>query len=488
MPEMDVILADVQLPAPLRTIVPQAPPETYVVGGAVRDLLLGRPVGDWDLVTPAPEAFAQAIAAAARARAVRLHSSPIVLRVVCPGLEIDVVEMSAGGLVADLSQRDFTINALAIALAPEELLVDPFGGMRDLRAGFLRAVDDYSLATDPVRLVRAYRLAAELSFSMASRTRALIHRDRALVESSPQQRIGREMLRLLNAVGPAALAVVQMERDGLLDMLLPCVAPMRSLGRGGFHHLDVLGHTLEALILADRLISAPRRVFSQAAHVFDAYLRRPDSRAALRAAVLFHDLGKPDTYRRTSDNRSLFYGHEELGAQRAEKILRDWGWPRSLRDTVAQLIDAHLRPSQLARGSLEQGQPVTDRALRHIQADMGEHLSALFLLAAADIQASRGPATSPVEQHIMLALLDEMMGRTERLNEIPARTRLVTGRDLMDTLGLPPGPELGRLLDAVEEAHEKGQIATRQDALDLARRLARQAQPRQTCDDNPRGK
>lgn len=88
----------------------------------------------------------------------------------------------------------------------------------------------------------------------------------------------------------------------------------------------------------------------------------------------------------------------------------------------------------------------------------------------------------------MLALLDEMMGRTERLNEIPARTRLVTGRDLMDTLGLPPGPELGRLLDAVEEAHEKGQIATRQDALDLARRLARQAQPRQTCDDNPRGK
>ncbi len=470
--ELPSLLADV--PGPLRAAAQQVGEEAYLVGGAVRDLLLGRPVRDWDVVTAAPEPLAQALAQALGSRPVRLRAEPLMFRLPGGDAEIDLVGIEGPGLRGDLARRDFTINALALPLLPGRPILDPFRGLWDLRAGLVRAVSDDALAADPVRLLRAYRLAGELGFRIAPHTRRLVREHRGLLAASPAQRQGTEILKLLDARGFVGLAVTWMERDGLLDLALPCVADMRGIGQGGYHHLDVLGHTLEALCRVDRLVTAPRAVFRASGATIEAYLSRPYARALVRAATALHDVGKPASYASDPEEGMTFYGHDDLGAVMARRILQQWGWPKPLRGAVARLVDIHMRPLQLARAVLDEGQPVTDRAMRHLGKDAGEHLPGLFLLSAADMMAARGRASNVEEQRSMLRLLDEMLSRAMHADEHRRQPRLLTGHDLMRELGLRPGPHLGRLLVAVEEARQEGQIATPEQALALARRLAAQ--------------
>jgi len=221
-------------------------------------------------------------------------------------------------------------------------------------------------------------------------------------------------------------------------------------------------------------VTAPRAVFRASGATIEAYLSRPYARALVRAATALHDVGKPASYASDPEEGMTFYGHDDLGAVMARRILQQWGWPKPLRGAVARLVDIHMRPLQLARAVLDEGQPVTDRAMRHLGKDAGEHLPGLFLLSAADMMAARGRASNVEEQRSMLRLLDEMLSRAMHADEHRRQPRLLTGHDLMRELGLRPGPHLGRLLVAVEEARQEGQIATPEQALALARRLAAQ--------------
>ncbi|MCD6351152.1 MAG: HD domain-containing protein [Armatimonadetes bacterium] len=465
-----------KLPRPLQRAVSQVPGPVYLVGGALRDLLAGRPVHDWDVLAGDARALADAVADACASHPIPFHPDPLTLRVPCNGDTVDIVQGPPTGLKADLARRDFTVNAMALELSCGETscdVFDPFGGLKDLRAGLLRVVSARTFADDPARVARAYRLSAELGLRLTPTTEGLLESAGPLVAKTHPQRLGAEYLRLLDARYGVAAVVNRMRKHGLLKLLLPWADAMERVGRGGFHHLPVLGHTLEALSHADRLVAAPRWLFNSAAPWLEEALTRPRARCRLRAAVLFHDVGKPVAHGRRPDGGVTFYGHEELGAEAARELMRRWAWPKPLLRSVERLVRLHMRPLTLARAAVEWDRPVSDRALRHLAKDAGEDLELLFLLAAADLLAAQGPASDPQAKLAMLRILDEMLSRSTRLSQQhQARPRLLTGHDLMRELGLAPGPLLGRVLEAVEEAIEEGRVRTKDEALALAREAA----------------
>lgn len=460
-----------KLPALLREVAAGFAGDVYLVGGAVRDLLLGRPVSDWDLACPHARALADALAVAAGGRPVTLRSVPLVLRIPVGDLgHVDVIDLPGGDVTHDLMRRDFTVNALALHLASGQI-VDPTGGWADLEARVLRGITDRVFAEDPTRLLRAYRLSAELGFSIAEATRQAIRRDRFMLSRAPAQRWGREILLLCAAEGTVAPAVAAMDEDGLMDQALPAWADMRGVTQGPYHHLDVHGHTLAALAAADELIARPEKFFALSATSLRTELSNGEMRAAVRAGVLLHDLGKPSVRTVDEDGRIWFRGHEAVGAEMAASETKRWGWPRALRQAVTDVVRLHMRVLDLARDTVLRGQGPTDAALRRLRRDAKDAVVALYLACAADLLAARGPATDPDLQGGMLAQMDAMIARTLALHSLEPRHRLVSGHDLMQHLGIPPGKLVGALLAAIEAAREEGRVRTAEEALELARAM-----------------
>ncbi|MBC7288829.1 MAG: HD domain-containing protein, partial [Armatimonadetes bacterium] len=428
-------------------------------------------VQDVDVIVVRPESVAGQIAQIVGARVVALHGDPVMLRVPFGSQKwLDVCAPAGADIKADLATRDFTINALAADLRSGELL-DPFGGVRDLRAGIIRVTDPSVIDADPARILRAYRLSADLGFRIAPRTAAHL-RDRAhRLADAAGARLGREMLKWLSSDRPVAETIAWAVRDEVLVRVLPQLADMRGIGRGGYHHLDALDHTLEALRILDRLLAAPTVLFRQGGPLLEDTVADPAWRAVARAAVLLHDTGKPAALYVDERGRTWFRGHEEISAAMAADLLTRWAWPRRLREAVERVVREHMRPLQLAREAVGGIGGVTERAWLRLVRDVGlENFRVLVLAAAADVLAARGPASRNDERNAMIALLD---GRLAGLAEMETRgpEPLVDGRTLMAELGIAPGPAVGHLLREIERAREQGTISTREEALELARKV-----------------
>jgi putative nucleotidyltransferase with HDIG domain len=444
-----------RVPPLLRALADTVPGGMYLVGGAVRDLLLGRPVTDWDLAADRPEETARAAGRLAHVRVVQLRADPMLaLHVPVRKLgTVDVTRLDTAGPREDLLRRDFTINAIALDLRSGEIL-DPTGGRDDLR------------------IVRAYRLATDLGFRIDAPTRDLLRRDCESLRSAPPQRYGAELLRLFESDHPVGPAVAWMDADRVLDELVPMWPDMRGVTQGPYHHRDVAGHALEAADFIDLLVESPRAFLPLGGEALSDALAHPHRRASVRAAALLHDIGKPPRRFLDDEGRIWFRGHETTGADIATGLTRAWGWPRMMRKAVAQMVGGHMRVMHLSRESSENGIPATDTALRRLLRDEDEAIPGIFLVCIADLLASRGPATEQHPRLGMMEQLDRMAARCLELREEEkTRPRLITGEDLMAAFNLQPGEHIGRLLAAVEAAREEGEVTTHEDALALARRM-----------------
>ena len=304
-------------PASLRAIWPQG---AVLVGGAARDLLRRSAPNDWDWATPDPRRAAETLAATLGGAVFALDEQRGYFRVTVPagaGTEArqhDLVPLPSR-LEDDLLRRDFTVNALA--LHKDGTVTDPSGGQRDLRARRLRMVSEANLRADPLRLLRAARLSVTLGFELEVQTREAVMRlarDPSLPLPAPER--VREELHALLLHPQAARGVRLLEELGLLPLYLPELSECRGVSQGGFHHLDVFRHSVEAL---HQLLG-----------------RFPDAPLALRWAMLLHDIGKPPT-REEANGQVRYSGHERVGAEMARRRLKQLREPRALTDEVAAL-------------------------------------------------------------------------------------------------------------------------------------------------------
>ncbi len=442
----------------------------WLVGGAVRDGLLGRPTADFDVaVAGDPQAAARAIARAARGAAFELSGAFGAWRVVSRegGWNVDLVTLREGDLAADLAARDFTINAMAQPLAGGELL-DPHGGRADLEARRLRMVSAAALADDPLRTLRAARLAVELGLELDPETREEVRRQAPGLGSVAPERVFAELKRVVCAERPAE-GLLLAEDLGVVAVALPELAAMRGVEQNVFHHRDVHDHTLEVLEAVASVQAGAHELGEHAAAV-RALLAEPlgddlTRGDAMRFAALLHDAAKPATRAYRPDGRVTFVGHDSEGAELARDVLRRLRASQRVADYVAALTRHHLR-----LGFLVHERPLSRRAIWRYLAATDPYAADVTIFTVADRLATRGRnAETAIAAHLELAR--DLLGPAFERRAERRRAPLVRGDELAATLGIEPGPHLGSLLTALEEARYAGEIASREEAISLARSL-----------------
>jgi putative nucleotidyltransferase with HDIG domain len=450
-----------------------------LVGGAVRDALLGRDEPrDLDFAVQGDAtALARAVADALYAGVYVMDAERGTTRVLVPSREPGVGPHTAPALILDfavcrgatwpddLFARDFSINAIAVDLQNGQL-VDDTGGQVDLSARVVRATSDHALTDDPVRGLRAVRLAFQLGMRIEPTTLSLVYAVGATILEPSAERVRDELVEILG-LPDASKAIRLLDEVGMLGPILPEIEPMRGCEQSPPHHFTVIEHTYRVMEALDREMSNP------GFDIEHVRFKTRDPRALLRLATLLHDCGKPMTRTVGADGRVRFFEHETVGAELAAARARALRLSGAEVSAVRMLVRIHMRPNQMAREMARTGQPPSLRTWHRFFREAGECAPLLAPFAIADCLGKRGDQTRPDDcdpsRRIAALLIKRYF---ERYEASVAPAALVTGRDVLE-LGVKPGPRIGAILEAVREAQMAGEVGRRDEALALARALAR---------------
>jgi poly(A) polymerase len=453
----------------------------FMTGGAVRDWLLGKVPMDLDFsIVRDAAAFTRALQRSLRGGTLVELGRPEddTCRLVKGDLSIDVTGFrnGAGNIEADLEQRDFTINALGIAI--EELLggegavvgiIDPLDGLQDKASRLIRACPD-AFVDDPLRMLRAFRFFAQLGYSIEPETRGEIVRCAAMIERSAAERVSYEC-NCIMASDRAFETMDEMARAGLLEKIAPELWLGDGVEQPAFHHLDVLRHNLRTLDCIEQVIERPTHYFPGCAGPLEIYLENKDNRVLLKWAALFHDVGKPVVQDSASQkhDRITFHNHDGEGARLFQEFASRQKWSKRSRQRVAALITMHMHPFHLLSTRSRDGE-LSRKARLRICRRAGSELPGLFLLAMADCLAGQGVEKPVGLEEELAGLYCELASLyQEALEPLLAGPKLLTGADLIATLGLSPGPLFRLILEEVETARLEGDIGNREEALEWAR-------------------
>jgi putative nucleotidyltransferase with HDIG domain len=473
------------------------PQETslYLVGGAVRDILRGEALHDLDLVMSGDvlatsRRLADAIGAAyypldeARQTARIVQQAPDGARIT-----IDIASCRGPDLETDLRGRDFTINAIALDTRQPERLIDPLGGARDLHEKRLRACSPSVLGDDPVRVVRAVRFAVHYKLQIEPQTQGWMRQAAGRLGQVSAERRRDELFRILGGVD-VAVAVRVLDRFEALEHLLPELVELKGISQSSPHVQDVWGHTLDvsrslsnlmdilglaynpdqggnlALGLLALRLGRYRSQFST--HLSEPFTPDRGVRPLLALAGLYHDIAKPQTRETDAHGRIRFLEHDQLGAEVAANRASALRLSLAEIEYLKRTVRHHMRPMLLAQAD----QLPSRRAIYRFFRDTGKAGVGVCMLSLADFLGTYGSA---LPQDAWSHQLDVIRTLLEAWWENPAPVitppPLVNGRQLMEKFGLSPGPQIGKILEAIQEAQAGGEVVTLEQALELAGRI-----------------
>ena len=475
--------------------------QSYLIGGFVRDMLLGRDTADIDIAVAANALeIAPKVASALGGKYILLDEVNGVGRVVLVSKGIAPAEVKweldfptlKGDIEQDLAQRDFTIDAMAfelekIVLSDERSkkpgkrdevtvrlpgLIDTFKGWDDLHQGVLRAVGDTVFKADSVRLLRAVRLAAELRFSIDSETEALIRRYCHLISGVAGERVREELLRIL-AIPQAGQLLAYLDELGLLTAMIPELAQAKGVEQPLNHFWDVFDHSIQVVAAVDFLLRQGTSEYASgevlAAVPWSAVLSQhfdrevssgSTRRSLLKLAALLHDIAKPQTKVIAENGRARFLGHPREGAAIAADILERLRFSSKEIKLVELMVEHHLRPGQMSHYEFP-----TRRAVYRYFRDTGEAGIDILFLSLADHLATKGPQLDLAHWQEHARVVEYVLARYLEEESSIVPPKLIDGHDLIDIFGLHSGPEVGKLLEAVHEAQAIGEVTTREEAL-----------------------
>jgi poly(A) polymerase len=442
--------------------------EIFLVGGLVRDRLLTRDTRDVD-ITLSRESLKAAEIFAARTGGtfVLLRAEGEMARVVLQDRTFDFAKFRGSDLEADLRGRDFTVNAIALSLVQafsqgEWVPYDPLNGIGDLRDRVLRMTAPDCFLQDPLRMLRAFRLSAQLGMTIDPDIGPAIKKSLPILARSAPERIHYEWLLLLSQ--PASfIALQEMERSGLLECLFPEIGSLKGIDQDRYHHLDAYQHSLLTFQcledLIQKIVPWPEDIDAE----LNSYLNGNQKAAWLKWAALFHDLGKTATGAEKAGHRT-FFGHAEVSQRLFDPIADRYRLSTREKVFIDRMIGWHMRPLYLVQELLNK--TLTRRAVIRFVRETGDELNGIFLLALADSLAAQGKEKpKDLEDRLMevwrkaLSLRDEIIGPLEK---IPP---LISGRDLIDQ-GLRPGPLFKTILSELREEQMVGGIGNRAEALE----------------------
>ena len=497
-PEIIYMSAFFSLPPLIERIKGLLPPEqdVYLVGGAVRDLFLNRISRDFDFALASSGiSFARKIANRLGADYVTLDDERDTGRVIVTETDgtrtfLDFATYRSDSLEADLRGRDFTINALAYDLR-NDTIIDPLEGAADLRAKRIRACSPTSFLDDPVRILRAVRMAAAFGFQIEKSSRELMRQAGDQVGRVSPERLRDELFKILEGPKPDA-SIRALEMLGVIQQLMPELIEMQGVEQSPPHVYDVWTHTLAVLSELESLLAALRVGYSaeettdlftglltlrlgryreKFAEHFAASLNTDRSvRALLFFAALYHDARKPQTKSWDEKrDRIRFFDHDVQGAETAAERARFFNLSNDEIERLKIIIKNHMRIHFHGSRMAGENRVPSRRAIYRFFRESGEAGVDLVLLGLADL---RGTQANALTQDTWSAYLEVSRILLENYWEKPQETvappRLVNGDDLMRELKLQPGPVIGELLEAIRERQATGKIETREQAIEYA--------------------
>lgn len=445
----------------------------YLAGGTLRDLVLNREIIDIDFaVSPRCLEFSGEFSKRVNGTYVLLDKENKTSRVVIEGYNLDFTEFRGKDIKEDLSKRDFSIDAMAISFSEimegkTPTLLDPFGGLQDIETGTIRVLSKESITDDPLRMVRAYRLAATYDFRIDEKTREYIKECARELTRVSEERIAAELTKIFSA-DMCHPWVEGMSKVGLLTYIFPEIQDMKGVVQDGSHHLDVYNHSLLTLKCLEEVINEPERYFRSHIDSITSYLRSQKARALLKWAALFHDLGKAKVREIDPQGRITFYYHEKIGSQIFLNIAQRVKLSNADIRFIQKIILLHMRPLHIMRPFMQDA--LTPKGIRRFIRQAEGDLIGVFVVAMADSLAGKGPL-KPADAEVRLVELFDAIYTyfKEKFEPITMRPKLITGKDLIEQFHLTPGPVFGKLLRDVEEAYMDGIITTREQAIEWLR-------------------
>jgi putative nucleotidyltransferase with HDIG domain len=470
--------------------------EIYLVGGAVRDMLLNRLSPDLDFAVPSNGiSLARRVANALQANFMILDDERDTGRVITTETDgtrtfLDFATYRGNNLDEDLRARDFTINAIAFDIH-KQTLIDPLNGGSDLRAKIIRACLTTSLSDDPIRVLRGVRQAAAFDFKIELETRKAMKRSANLIPNVSPERQRDELFKILEGPKPDA-SMRALEMLGVFPHLLPEISAMKGVEQPSPHIYDVWEHTLSVLGYLEDILSTLASGYNAdntndlftglltlrigrfreqfAAHFNESLNTDRSVRAALFFAALYHDVEKPVTRSVDETGRIRFFDHDVKGAEVAAKRGRAFNLSNDEIERIKSIIRNHMRFHFFASRLEGDKQEPSRKAIYRFFRDSGRAGIDLVLLGLADLRGTRGHTLT---QETWSAALDIARILLENYWEKPEETisppRLLDGNELMKELNLEAGRVIGQLLEAIREAQATGKISLREEALQFAR-------------------
>jgi poly(A) polymerase len=478
----------------------------FLVGGAVRDALLGRAIHDLDFVLEreaikTARSIANTLSDAGAGTFLKADFYPLdserdTGRVIVTTIDgsrilLDFAAFRGSNLEADILGRDFTVNAIAIDLR-DNTIHDPLGGGLDLKERRLRSCSPSSFADDPVRILRGIRLAANFSFSIETETLTAMKAATGLLTNTSPERIRDELFRILDGSKPAT-CMRALDSIGALDKVLPELSGMKGIIQKAPHVHDVWEHTiatlgyLESMLLALAAKYYPEnasdlrnglmvlridRYRQQIDEIFNAPITADRSqRSLLFLAALYHDVAKPVSRTTDTEGQIRFWDHDQRGVEIAAKRGRALAMSNDETTHLEKIVRNHMRILYHIHRLVTENKLVTRRAIYRFFRDVGLTGVDICLLTLADLQATY---EQNLPQETWAAALDVVRLMLENWFEKPAETisppSLVKGDELMSAFNLQPGKIIGELLETIREYQAMGKVASREQALELVRR------------------
>lgn len=435
--------------------------EGYLVGGAVRDFLMGKTTVDRDIAIVGAEDFAKKI----DGTFIVLDEINKIYRVVLEDKinYLDISELQGGSIEEDLLRRDFTINAIAYDLKNEEF-VDVTGGLNDLKDGILRHIKDENFEDDPLRVLRAFRFAAVTGFEMAEELKGAINKYKHLAFNPSKERIMYETMKLFGGKY-ASKTLLLMDEFGLLEELIPYVQEMKKVPPNTHHHLDLFHHVVETVRNIEELYeNAPEEIKAHLDQIDFGGFPRINH---LKLAGFLHDIGKFSTWTIEESGRHRFIKHDDVGSKMCVPFLKNLKFSKKQIEYISCMIKNHIYPSNVIVAP-DLNEKVMMRYLRKMEDNVVDNI----ILAKADRLSARGEAITEEIINDNLNGLDKLLNfyleKRETMQPLP---KLLSGYEVMEIKGIKQSPALGIIMKALNEAQISGDVNTKDEAISFVKNL-----------------
>lgn len=447
----------------------------YLVGGTIRDYLLGREVNDFDLLVLGKAGnLACTFAQSCGGTFFVLDEERGVYRVILKNSaflnQFDFAGCPQSSLEENLIERDFTINAMALSLKDsflpnwEDKIIDPLGGKKDLAQRLIRAATAACFENDPLRVLRCVRFAFQYRLEIGKETIGMIQTiDEKSVQSVARERIREELMQILS-LPDSHRAIICLDRNlKVLNLFFPEIEQMKGVEQGPYHSLDVWDHCLETLVNFEKDIRNIDSLFPDSAKWLKEYLSSKPSGhysnlVLLKFICLFHDLGKPWVVTKRN-GRISFIGHDGAGKKLIGELAQRLRFSRKEINLFSTLVDFHMRPLELAKS-----EQITKKAVHRFYRELDRDGLGVLLIALADKQSSQGPLTTQSFLNYFYSMVEQLIiiYFTQREEILPLP--LLTPSDLRDKLGIPPGPKYRQIIRLLLEEQVAGKVKNRQEA------------------------